>query len=491
MPVPEIRIRAINRRSIHQDGRYVLYWMTGCRRIRWNFALQYAAEQSVELGKPLVILEALRCDYPYASDRLHRFIIDGMADNLRALINAKGTYYPYIEHTRNAGKGLLSALADEACLVITDDFPAFFLPRMIAAAGRLLPTRLEAVDGNGLLPMRAADHAFSTAYAFRRFLQKTLPGHLMTAPLANPLQDITLRQPVEISTKVTTRWPLASAELISEGGPDLAALPIDHQVPVAPQEGGAHAASRQLQTFLEERLPRYHELRNHPDHEVTSGLSPYLHFGHISSHEIFSAIAGQEGWSPHRIGPKADGKRSGWWGMSENAEAFLDQLVTWRELGFNLCCFAAGSYMDFASLPDWARKTLEEHRRDPRPVCYTLEELREARTHDPLWNAAQRQLRSEGTIHNYLRMLWAKKILEWTPSPQEALAAMIDLNDRYALDGRDPNSYSGIFWTLGRYDRPWGPIRPIFGSIRYMSSENTARKVQLKSYLEKYKARGE
>ena len=142
--------------------------------------------------------------------------------------------------------------------------------------------------------------------------------------------------------------------------------------------------------------------------------------------------------------------------------------------------------MDYASLPEWARKTLGEHSRDPRPICYTLEEFRDASTHDPLWNAAQRQLRREGVIHNYLRMLWAKKILEWTPTPLEALAVMIELNDRYALDGRDPNSYSGIFWCLGRYDRPWGPTRPIFGSIRYMSSVNTAKKVRLKRYLEKY-----
>lgn len=486
MSVPAVRIRSINGQPVNPAGRYILYWMTAFRRTHWNFALQRAVEQSRALDRPLVILEALRCDYPFASDRLHRFIIDGMADNARALIDRPATYYPYIETTRQAGKGLLAALAEEACLVVTDDFPAFFLPRMVVAAGRQLPVSLEAVDGNGLLPMRAADHAYPTAYAFRRFLQKTLPEHLMTWPLSDPLQGGQLPTPLTLPGRLTERWPDASVALLAGDSLKLSGLPIDHAVRPCPLTGGETAARERLDTFLEERLARYSELRNHPDLEMTSGLSPYLHFGHISSHAIFAAIAEREGWGPNRLGHRADGKRTGWWGFSATAEAYLDQLVTWRELGVNMCCFEPAHYMDYASLPEWARRTLDEHGRDPRPICYTLEEFRSASTHDTLWNAAQHQLLSEGTIHNYLRMLWAKKILEWTPSPQEALAVMIELNDRYALDGRDPNSYSGIFWCLGRYDRPWGPTRPIFGSIRYMSSENTARKVKLKRYLEKY-----
>jgi len=167
--------------------------------------------------------------------------------------------------------------------------------------------------------------------------------------------------------------------------------------------------------------------------------------------------------------------------MGRGAEAFLDQLVTWRELGFNMSA-TAEDVASYDSLPEWARNTLEEHQGDPRPYTYRLEELQEARTHDPLWNAAQRQLLRDGVIHNYLRMLWGKKILEWTPSPREALAVMIELNDRFALDGRDPNSYSGIFWCLGRYDRGW-PERPVFGKVRSMSSDATKRKVDLDSYL--------
>ena len=171
--------------------------------------------------------------------------------------------------------------------------------------------------------------------------------------------------------------------------------------------------------------------------------------------------------------------------MSDNGESFLDELVTWRELGFNMC-WQRADFDKYESLPDWAQKTLEKHSRDHRPYVYSLDELRNGKTHDKLWNAAQYQLVSEGRMHNYLRMLWGKKILEWSASPREALSAMIELNNRFAVDGRNPNSYSGIFWVLGRYDRAWGPERSIFGKIRYMTSENTAKKLSLTKYLEKY-----
>ena len=164
----------------------------------------------------------------------------------------------------------------------------------------------------------------------------------------------------------------------------------------------------------------------------------------------------------------------------------MDELITWRELGYVFCHQRLEDYDQFETLPGWAVETLENHSSDPRPVTYTLEQLETASTHDPVWNAAQRQLRQEGRIHNYLRMLWGKKILEWSPSPQEALQRLIHLNNRWAIDGRNPNSYSGIFWILGRFDRAWGPVRPIFGKIRYMSSESTARKIRLKGYLQRY-----
>jgi deoxyribodipyrimidine photo-lyase len=262
-------------------------------------------------------------------------------------------------------------------------------------------------------------------------------------------------------------------------------FPIDHAVPPAATAGGSIAAERTLRTFLEQKLAKYAEWRNQPEAEATSGLSPYLHFGHLSVHQVFAETMHQAGWSTDRTSAKVHGSSTGWWGVPEHVESFLDQLITWRELGYNMCS-RNGDYDRYESLPAWARQTLAEHADDPREFVYTLDEFDSAQTHDPLWNAAQRQLVREGRIHNYLRMLWGKKVLEWSASPQAALDVLIELNNKYALDGRNPNSYSGIFWVLGRYDRAWGPERPVFGKIRYMSSENTARKLRVSAYLRRY-----
>jgi deoxyribodipyrimidine photo-lyase len=468
--VPEIRITVANGAPVRADGKFVLCWMIASRRTTYNFTLERAAEWARDLRRPLLVLEPLRCDYPWASDRLHTAVFRGMEENAARCARAGVGYASYVEPERGAGKGLLRALAGEACVVVTDDYPCFFLPRMVASAARQLPVRLEAVDGNGLLPMRAADRDFGTAYAFRRFLQRELPPHLACFPAADPLAGVS---GAEIPRAIARRW--------APGPPrDLSRLPIDHGVaPVA-----LPPARTVLARFVGERLGRY-EKRNEPEEEVTSGLSPYLHFGHVSAHEVFLRVAEREEWAPHKAGPRADGKRAGWWGMSAPAEAFLDQLVTWRELGFNMAAHRA-DHDRYESLPGWALATLARHEGDAREHVYSPDGFAAARTHDPLWNAAQAQLVREGRIHNYVRMLWGKKILEWTRSPREALAVMIELNNRFALDGRDPNSWSGIFWVLGRYDRPWGPERPVFGKVRYMSSGNTARKRQVAGYVRAY-----
>lgn len=478
-----VRVRAVNQAGIRSDGQYVLYWMIATRRTRWNFAFDRAVELASKLGQPLVVFEPLRIGYLWASDRLHRFVIEGMLDNRDALAGAAVAYYPYVEPYSDADKGLLAALSERASVIVTDDFPAFFLPRMVAAAARRLDVRVEMVDSGGLFPLHATEQVFTSAYQFRRFLQKNLPAHLELSPRANPLARITLPQ-AGIPRAISRQWPMAKLEkLLAAGG--LAELPIDHRVGPAAFRGGQVAAAKTLKRFLDRNLARYPDERNDPEADVASGLSPYLHFGHISAHEIFHKLAELENWGPKKLAAKASGKREGWWGMSPAAESFLDELITWRELGYNMCAHR-DDYDKYESLPDWARATLEKHARDKRTHHYTLRQLERAETYDELWNAAQRQLVREGRMHNYMRMLWGKKILEWTPSPRETLAVMIELNNKYAVDGRDPNSYSGIFWCLGRYDRPWGPERNIFGKIRYMSSDNTARKLPVDGYLAKY-----
>jgi deoxyribodipyrimidine photo-lyase len=458
--------------------------MIASRRHRFNYALQRAADWARHLSCPLLILEPLRGDYPWASDRLHRFIIDGMADNAAAFEGRNVTYFPYVEPEKGAGRGLLETLAADAAIVVTDDFPTFFLPAMVASAADKLGVRLETVDSNGLVPMASTETDFVTAYSFRRHLQKTLLDHLEGIPLEDPLAE-ELPPPRDVPGDVLRRWPPVPEDVLTGDARPLASLPIDHDVPVVALRGGSSAAAHVLRTFLDTRLDRYNDDRNRPQEAATSGLSPHLHFGHISAHEIFLEIMRRERWTPEDVVPPANGRRAGWWGVRENAEAFLDQLITWRELGFNVCHHRP-DHDRWESLPDWASSTLSLHARDRREHVYTLDEFANAATHDPLWNAAQTQLLREGIIHNYLRMLWGKKILEWTSEPREALEVMIELNNRYALDGRDPNSYSGIFWVLGRHDRPWGPERPIFGTVRYMSSANTARKFPVREYIERY-----
>ncbi len=481
MPVPTVRIRTLADAPV-REGAYVLYWMIAARRSSHSFALDRALELCRETGKPLLVFEPLRVGYRWASDRLHAFVIDGMRDQQAAFARVGVTYFPYLEPRRGEGSGLLEALAERAVAVVTDDFPAFFLPRMLDVAADRLErrgVRLEAVDGNGLYPMHATDRVFGRAVDFRRHLHKTLLPHLAERPREAPLEGYDLGA-TEPSPDVLARWPRAELDAVR-----LDALPIDHGVGVAPERGGSTSARARLAAFLDRGLDRYASARNHPDDEAASGLSPFLHFGHLAIHEVFAALAVREGWEPSRVERKSVAKREGFWGATEAFDAFVDEAVTWRELGYNFCSHRL-DYDAYASLPAWAQKTLADHADDPRPHLYSLAELEEARTHDAIWNAAQRELVHTGRMHNYLRMLWGKKILEWSPSPEQALERMIELNNRYALDGRNPNSYSGIFWVLGRYDRPWGPERPIFGAIRYMTSESTRRKLHLQRYLARW-----
>jgi deoxyribodipyrimidine photo-lyase len=483
--VSDFRIQRCNVAEVKPKGDYVLYWMIANRRTHWNFSLQRAVEWSSRFGKPLVILEALRCGYPWASDRIHRFVIEGMEDNAVRLENTGVFYYPYLEREAGAGKGLLSELGKRACVVVTDDFPSFFLPRMVEAAACQLSVLMEKVDSNGLLPIRWTDRVFLTAFSFRRFLQNNIEPHLHSFPIADPLAEDVRPLNDKLLGRILKRWPPANDIIASLNGLSLASFPIDHSVTSSPIRGGERAANRTMEKFLNESLDQYSDWRNHPDDDATSGLSPYLHFGHISVHQLFHELIHHEGWSKARTWGGGRGQREGWWGMSQNAESFLDQLITWRELGYNMCTHLP-LYDRYKSLPAWAKETLDRHRKDPRPYLYGLDQFENADTHDPIWNAAQRQLKGEGRLHNYLRMLWGKKILEWTRSPEDALDIMIHLNNKYALDGRNPNSYTGIFWILGRYDRPWAPERPVLGRIRCMSSESTRRKLRLKQYLRKY-----
>lgn len=480
-----LRVRLANTASIHADRDYVLYWMIAARRPSWNFALDRAIAHARAFNKPLVVFEPLEVDYPWASDRLHRFVIDGMRDNAAAFAGTPVTYFPYVEPRPGEGRGLLESLSRRACVIVTDEFPCFFLPKIVAAAASRVEVAMEVVDGNGLIPLAATERIFTAAAFYRRFMQQTLLSHIGTVPESAPLAGLKLPRLPELPGAIRERWAPATAALLAGSASELAALPIDHEVAAVSMRGGSKQGDDTLGTFITTKLPRYGELHSEPEADGTSRLSPYLHFGHVGAHQVFAAVMGHEGWTMRTItGKRVTGAREGWWGVSPSAERFLDQLTVWRELGFNMSSKRPDDYDRYESLPDWARQTLEKHQDDPRDR-YDRATLERGGTADQLWNAAQGQLRREGWFHNYMRMLWGKKILEWSPTGQEALANMIAIMNRWSLDGRNPNAYSGYFWTLGRYDRPW-PERPVYGTVRCMTSASTARKFHVKNYIAEY-----
>lgn len=400
MSVPPLRVRDVNGEPVRPDGEWVLYWMIAARRTRHSFALERALALARELDRPLVVLEALRCDHPWASARFHAFAIAGMADNARAFEGSGMLYHPYVEPEPGAGRGLLEELGRRACCVVTDEFPTFFLPAMVQAAGTKLAVRLEAVDGNGLLPLRATDRVFQTAFSFRAFLQRELAAHLAQRPAAEPLRGRAGRPLRALPREILRRWPAAEAELLAGAPAALAGLRVDARVAPASLPGGSAAGRRALRRFVGERLGRYESERNALIDGAASGLSPWLHWGHVGAHEVLAELERGGEWSASDAAGEARGGRRGtWWGADASTEAFLDQLVTWRELGFH---FAARrpDHDRFESLPPWALATLEAHEGDLRSPCYDRSRLESASTHDELWNAAQRQLASDGVMPN-------------------------------------------------------------------------------------------
>ena len=492
------RVRSLNDLHINTSGEFVLYWMTATRRYHYNAALDRAIEISLELGKPLLVVECISTRHEWSSERVLTFVVQGMVDN-KSVFEQKGiSYVPWIENHIDSGDGMLSKLSTKACAVVIDDFPTY-LPRWVMErASRTCKVSVEAVDSNGVLPMGYAEGAHKTAYSFRKHMQKSLHRALSTFPDEDSMEGVDIDISFDMSrfSEIVDELDLEFPPLewiwrVAEGGSvgrkAMEPLDIDHEVfPVDSVRGGYFSAISILENFIERRLENYSEGRNDAENPAVSGLSPWLHYGHVSSFRVVKAVLDKENWTYDSvcIEDTGRGSRSGWWGLSESSESFLDQIITWRELGFNFAHFRR-DHNTLDSIPRWAKETLNDHRDDER-TRYTFEEIEGAKTEDEVWNSAQRQLLRTGHMHNYLRMLWGKRILEWSPDPETAADWMIRINDRWALDGRDPNSYTGIFWVLGRHDRAWGPERPIFGKVRYMSSANTKRKLKLDAYLSRW-----
>jgi deoxyribodipyrimidine photo-lyase len=477
----EARLRRLNEARTNHRGAYVLYWAQAYRRLDRNHSLDYALRCAAETKKPLVIYEGLRLDYPWASRRLHRFVLEGMRDNARAAAALGLTYWPYVESPERPARGLLPRLADEAALVVTDDFPCFVVPGQSAALARQTKAPVFAVDGNSVVPLALLGPAVGAAAHLRPRIHKAFAEAWAHRTAKKPAVPAGARAAVEAPFEV---WDPARLE------ESLDALPLDRTVPEVPGiVGGRRAGKVRLREFIEKRLRGYADERSCPTAPGAghaSGLSPYLHFGHVAIEEVVEAVLATSGdWDPRELRVHNRGKREGYFTDDADVNSFLDEALTWRDVGFQWHWTRRADTASLErALPGWALASLGAHAGDARAHLYAPEEWEMGATHDPLWNAAQRELVATGTIHNYLRMLWGKKVIEWSRSPAEAYETLVHLNNKYALDGRDPNSYTGILWCFGLFDRPWAPERPVLGVLRYMSSENTARKFKLGSYFE-------
>jgi deoxyribodipyrimidine photo-lyase len=460
--VHDLRIHAAQEPSPRTDGELILYWMQTTQRVQQNFALEFAIDQANRLRLPVLVYHGLRHDYPWASDRIHSFILETVVDLYRDF-EARGIQYAfYLERTgddaearRGAGRpSPLVALAKRAALVVTDFFPTFIVPRQIKALRTKVDTPVLAVDSSTVVPTKWFDREHATAAGFRPRLMAALPEFLRPFEGGEPK----LRRRVEI--------PFEPVRPTLDGIPALvASCDVDHTVPPARAlRGGAAAAGRRLAYFVENGLPRYEEDRADPNEDATSMLSPYLHFGNISPQEVL--LQAREA------------------GSAAQFAKFQDELLTWREISYNFV-YHNPRHRTIEAIPAWAREELRKGEADPRPVLYSEEEMGRAQTGDELWNAAQRAYLVDGWMHNALRMLWGKAVLQWTPNAQEALRVLEHLNNKYSLDGRDPNSYGGIHWIFGKFDRPFYR-RPIYGTVRYQSLKAAEKKFDVARYLKRY-----
>ena len=447
------RVIQLNDKPVNADARYVLYWMQMYKRVDNNHSLIYAIRRANELKLPLVVYEGLKYYYPWASDRLHTFILKGVEEKRVEFEQLGIRYVFYLQKDADSPKNTVAALAKDAALIVTDDFPCFIIPEHNRRITERAEIPVFAVDSNGIIPMSKFDKEEYAAYTIRPKIKRLLDRYLI------PLSKETVEIPsvgLEVDCPETLVTAATIPNLVSE-------CEIDHSIPASEQyKGGTIEGRKRLARFVAEILPDYDKARSKPDRDGSSRLSSYLHFGFLSPLEI--ALAVKDANAPQ-----------------ESIDAYLEELIVRRELSYNLTSFN-DKYDSLECLPDWVKKTMRAHADDERQTVYSLEQLENGETHDELWNAAQREMVQTGEMHNYVRMLWGKNVIGWTPTYEVAFETLVHLNNKYCLDGRNPNSYAGILWCFGKHDRAWFE-RPVFGMIRYMASGSTGKKFDSKKYI--------
>lgn len=432
-----------------ENPEYILYWMQNAQRTENNPSLDFAITEANRQGLFVLVCFCLMPSYPDATAHHYRFMLQGLQKTRDHLLqNGCGFQFLF----GNPPEAVISLLSKAACLVMDAGYT-----RQEKVWRRALysvcPATVYEIDANLIVPATLAStkEEYSAA-TIRPKLHRLLPAFLPKTPVQQPT----------VTKKASDEFQMG-AELN-----DISRLLHKLAVPYADTcgampYGGYTDAKKALCDFISQKLPYYAQKRNDPGVSFSSGLSPYLHFGQISPIEVACEVINSQEQEP--------------------AEAFIEELLVRRELAYNFVFFNE-HYDSFDCLPEWAQITLEIHASDHRQYIYSHHELSSAATHDPYWNAAQNELILSGKMHNYMRMYWGKKILEWSVSPQDAFETALKINNRYALDGRGPNAFAGIAWCFGKHDRPWKE-RPVFGKIRYMNAAGLERKFNMQAYLAK------
>ena len=439
------RVRILNDITV-RAGDYILYWMQSSHRTEENPALRYAIERADQAHLPLIVYFGLWQSYPEANLRHFRFMLEGLAEVGHSLESLGIRFVLRIEPPE---KGTC-ALAKNAAVVIVDRGYLRQQQLWYRFAAERCRCPLVQVEGNVVVPVELASpkEEYSAA-TFRPKITPLLDRFLHPAETDSPQRS-------SLSLDLPTRADEPIEAL-------LVPLNIDRTVPASGLfTGGTAEGNRWFEEFLQHRLEGFAQNRNDPGGDGGSDMSPYLHFGQVSPVTL-ALLAKDHGGS--------------------GTPAFLEELIVRREFAVNFVRYN-DHYDSFASLPAWVQKTLALHQADQREYGYSADELEKAATHDPYWNAAQQEMMKTGKMQGYMRMYWGKKILEWSKTPQDAYASALHLNNKYEIDGRDPNGYAGIAWCFGKHDRPWGE-RPIFGMVRYMNAQGLTRKFSMDRYLEK------
>jgi deoxyribodipyrimidine photo-lyase len=442
------RIKLLNNKKIVR-GKYVLYWMQAAQRTEYNHALEYSIRTANKLKQPVLVFFGITENWPEANQRHYYFMLEGLQE-VQKTLEAKGIRMVIRRESPDSGA---VKLAKDAALVVVDAGQLRIQKKWRASAAKQIDCPLYEVETNLIVPVEEASMKENfSAGTFRPRITKKLDYYLVSLKHSKPKLD-----------SLGMRFQTFDINDIDK---TLSKLDIDKSVTkVDGFHGSTKQAKRWLSSFIKNKLDHFSDLRNDPTVDYVSNMSPFLHFGQISPLYIALKVAETS---------------------SAGKNSYLEELIVRRELSHNFV-FYNNQYDTFECLEPWAKKTLNLHCSDKREYVYTLKQFEKALSHDPYWNAAQKEMVLTGKMHGYMRMYWGKKILEWSNNPQAGFKIALRLNNKYELDGRGPNAYAGVAWCFGKHDRAWGE-RPVFGKVRYMNAAGLKRKFDADAYVKKIEA---